>query len=81
MDSQILPPYAFAEGKDVSDSSKGWTLDAVFLANQIQGIVERELGNCERAIKQGNMKRALSDLEEVKKKLLTLSAHMRMTAK
>jgi hypothetical protein len=56
-------------------------LDAVFLANQIQGIVERELGNCERAIKQGNMKRALSDLEEVKKKLLTLAAHMRMTAK
>ncbi|BCH24973.1 hypothetical protein [Mesorhizobium sp. L-8-3] len=56
-------------------------MDAVFLSNQIQGIVERELGNCERAIKQGNTKRALSDLEEIKKKLLTLSAHMRMTAK
>jgi hypothetical protein len=56
-------------------------LDAVFLSSQIQSIVERELGNCERAIKQGNIRRALSDLEEVKRKLMSLSAHVRALAK
>ena len=60
---------------------KGLVLDGAFLANQIQSVVERELGNCERAIKQGNSRRALTELEEAARKLASLAVHIGAIAK
>jgi len=51
-------------------------LDAAFIASQIRSVVERELGNCERAIKQGNSRRALTELEEAARKLTSLAVHI-----
>lgn len=51
-------------------------MDGAFLASQIQSVVERELSNCERAIKQGNSRRALAELEEATRKLASLAVHI-----
>ena len=55
---------------------KGLVLDGAFLSIQIQGVVDRELGNCERAIKQGNSRRALAELAEATRKLASLAVHI-----
>ncbi len=56
-------------------------MDGAFAASQIESVVERELSNCERAIKQGNTKRALAELEEATRKLASLAVHLKASRK
>lgn len=51
-------------------------MDAAFLSGQIQAVVERELSNSERALKHGNQRRALSDLEAARRKLVNIALYM-----
>ena len=51
-------------------------MDAAFLSGQIQTVVERELSNSERALKYGNHRRALSELEVARRKLVNIALHL-----
>ena len=67
-----LPPSA----SFIRDSSSGKAMTRAQLAAEIKRIVENQLDDCHRAIKEGTKTIAIKELEDARKKLKSLAAFL-----